>query len=78
MNHFLAVLCAVSALFMFSADAFAKEKKGDVYVEGDATNRGTRVKPRMRVSPNESRRDNRSTKVNMNQSPERWERRSRN
>ena len=39
-----AILCVVLALCVSSTDAFAKGKKGDVYVEGDAAQKGSSVK----------------------------------
>jgi hypothetical protein len=40
----LAVLCAAMMLLAFSPDAFAKAKKGDVYVEGDARKSNVKIR----------------------------------
>ena len=44
MKKSLAVLCAMLLLLAFSPDAFAKAKKGDVYVEGIARDSGVKIR----------------------------------
>ena len=51
MNKFLTILCAVLALFMFSVDASAKGKKGDVNAEGYSKEGESRSKGHIRVKP---------------------------
>ena len=67
MKKLLIILCALLVTFAFSSDIFAKSKKGrDVPVQSYTTSKGTRVKGHIRSAPNSTKRDNWSTKGNVN------------
>jgi len=51
MKKLLAILCTILALFVFSMDASAKSKKGDVNAEGYSKQGATRSKGHIRVKP---------------------------
>jgi len=55
MKKFLAILCAVSVLSMFSMDASAKGKKGDVNAEGYSKEGEARSKGNIRVKPSDDK-----------------------